>query len=218
MASALFSLPGVAVLALSKEGQCMSQRGGALSCWTPYQFNRLCQGKIGRVGLQKEAIVFMLWSEQKKDGWMESAELTKENRKHWSPMMCAIYYLNMQQTTWGLTTLFCGNLERWDICPNPICMNFGELCFLLRFWFQTKQGLAATRIGGAGGAARALLGISFFSLLQLSLLIVNPTEICLIVWCKGAFKPQTLKRTPHCLGVCSLLERRKSVLGLLRHA
>lgn len=97
-------------------------------------------------------------------------------------MTCVIYDLIIQQATWGLKTLFYGNLENWDICPNPIHMSFEELCFLLRLWFQTKQDLAATRIGGTGAAARALLGIVFCFLCCSSLYSwFCPTEICLIV-------------------------------------
>lgn len=209
--SALFSLPGVAVFSRSKEGQCMSQRGGSLSCWIACQFNRLCQGKIGSVGLQKEVIVFRLRPEQKKDVWMESAELRKENRKHWSLMICVIYYLNIQQTTWGLNTLFCGNLESWGIWPNLIRMSFGELCFLLRFWFQTKWALAAACIGGTDAAAKALLGTGFLSLLQLSLLMVLSYRN--LSWSKGAIKPQTLKRLlqiPHCLGYVLLWKQERA--------
>lgn len=136
-------------------------------------------------------------------------------------MTCVIYYLKVQQTTWGLNTLFCGNLENWDICPNLIHMSFGELCFLLRFWFQTKRALAATCIGGTGAAARALLGTGFLSLLQLSLLMVlsyRNLSNGLIQESHQAPNPEKPTPNPTLFGICSLLETGKSILDLLRHA
>lgn len=105
--------------------------------------------------------------------------------------------------------------------PNLICMSFGELCFFLRFWFQTKWALDATCLGGTGAAARALLGTGFLSSLQLSLLMVlsyRNLSNCLIQGSHQNPNPEKITPNPTLFGVCYLLEGGKNILGLLRCA
>lgn len=94
---------------------------------------------------------------------MESAELTKENRKHWSPMMCAIYYLNIQQNTWGLTTW--GSVETWRggiSAQIPFSGVFRSFVSSLDFGFKPSKACLQHALVGQVLQPRALLGTSFF--------------------------------------------------------
>lgn len=213
MESTLFSLPGVAVLAQSKEGQCMSQRGGSLSCWIAYHFNGLCQGKTAKYCKRKQ-----LWPEQKKDGWQ--SELTKGNRKHWSPrhVLPIIWTYSKPLGVWAPCSV-----ETWraGISPKSHLHEFWGALFFLRFWFQTKWALDATCLGGTGAAARALFGTGFLSSLLLSLLMVLSYRNLSNYLIQGSHQaPSTEKITPNptLFWVCSLLEGGKNILCLLRCA
>lgn len=159
-----------------------------------------------------------------KEGWLDGASWTDKTKQKTHAMGLPCYLLSEHAANHSRFEhpVLCKPGELGHL-TNLIHMSFGELCFLLRFWVQTKWALAAACIGGTGAAARALIGTIFLSffvavvsthgfVLQKSVQLPDP---------RGSHQaPNPEKTTPNLtlFGVCSLLERGKSILGLLRCA
>lgn len=135
--------------------------------------------------------------EQRKDGWMESAEPGKENRKHYcKALWCAlsIIWTCIWKTARCLNTLFWGNLESRDICPGtpvPVPWASGSFASSLDFSFkQSEPWLQSTAVQQDGCCPQGPHLEQVFSLCCSCLYSwFSPTEICLIARSRGAIGP-----------------------------